>query len=193
MFVLDNIRDESVPHTHTHTHTHTLDWIVRPWKRDVCMTLKLKLIEKHIKTKPQQCDLISPKLQLGKYIHIHTYIHTSCPLTTILLPSYWLTPLIYFQLQHKEIPLSNTTETLSTMAKVCQRMLENPWVNSFLFNYIVLSSYPCPCPFILPITFSINLFSFTYFLVNMLYVKFVLFCLHLFTYFYLPTFWLISC
>lgn len=31
-----------------------------------------------------------------------------------------------FVRDHKEIPLANTTETLSTMAKVCQRMLENP-------------------------------------------------------------------
>ncbi|MCL4144103.1 UNVERIFIED_CONTAM: hypothetical protein GTU68_041640, partial [Idotea baltica] len=28
--------------------------------------------------------------------------------------------------EHKEIPLENTTETFGTMAKVCQRMLENP-------------------------------------------------------------------
>ncbi|XP_063885066.1 CYFIP-related Rac1 interactor B-like [Scylla paramamosain] len=31
-----------------------------------------------------------------------------------------------FVTEHKEIPLANTTETLSTMARVCQRMLENP-------------------------------------------------------------------
>ncbi|XP_076042591.1 CYFIP-related Rac1 interactor B [Oratosquilla oratoria] len=31
-----------------------------------------------------------------------------------------------FVTEHKEIPLENTTETLGTMAKVCQRMLENP-------------------------------------------------------------------
>ncbi|XP_064078037.1 CYFIP-related Rac1 interactor B [Macrobrachium rosenbergii] len=31
-----------------------------------------------------------------------------------------------FVAEHKEIPLENTTETLGTMAKVCQRMLENP-------------------------------------------------------------------
>ncbi|XP_042234300.1 CYFIP-related Rac1 interactor B-like isoform X2 [Homarus americanus] len=31
-----------------------------------------------------------------------------------------------FVTEHKEIPLENTTETLATMAKVCQRMLENP-------------------------------------------------------------------
>ena len=32
----------------------------------------------------------------------------------------------YFLSQHKEIPLENTTETFGTIAKVCQRMLENP-------------------------------------------------------------------
>ena len=31
------------------------------------MTLKLKLIEKDMKTGPHECELISRKLQLGKY------------------------------------------------------------------------------------------------------------------------------
>ncbi|XP_037075851.1 CYFIP-related Rac1 interactor A-like [Pollicipes pollicipes] len=31
-----------------------------------------------------------------------------------------------FVREHKEIPVENTTETLGTMGKVCQRMLENP-------------------------------------------------------------------
>ena len=33
-----------------------------------------------------------------------------------------------FVINNKELPIENTTETLGTMAKVCQRMIENQWV-----------------------------------------------------------------
>lgn len=31
-----------------------------------------------------------------------------------------------FVAENKDLPIENTTETLGTMAKVCQRMVENP-------------------------------------------------------------------
>lgn len=34
-----------------------------------------------------------------------------------------------FVANNKHLPIENTTETLGTMAKVCQRMIENTWVD----------------------------------------------------------------
>ena len=49
------------------------------------MTLKLKLIEKDIKTGPHECELISPKLQLGKYTQMDT--HTQL-ITSLIQPKF---------------------------------------------------------------------------------------------------------
>lgn len=45
----------------------------------------------------------------------------------IHLIAMWKRPLIYFvSLQHKNLPIENTTDCLSTMAMVCKVMLETP-------------------------------------------------------------------